>query len=175
MWCGKLSPLFGKDVIRTFELYFVDDKAIQKEHKNYYYDFYQDENIAIKILETFGLDETGHIINGHVPVKRKEGESPVKANGRLFIIDGGMSKGYQKSTGIAGYTMISDSRHLTIATHKPFEKGKLNTPETEEVENIAKNGRLRIKDTDRGREILERISDLKELLNAYRTGLLKES
>lgn len=174
MWCGKYSPLFGKDVIRTFEIYFVDDADIKKEHKNYYYDFYQDENVVIGILENFGLNKTGHIINGHVPVKRKEGESPIKANGRLFIIDGGMSKSYQKSTGIAGYTMISDSIHLTIATHKPFEKGKLNTPDTEEVENIAKNGRLRIKDTDRGKEILERIGDLKELLNAYREGLIKE-
>lgn len=175
MWCGKYSPLFGKDVIRTFEIYFVDDPEIKKEHKNAYYDFYQDENTVIGILENFGLDKTGHIINGHVPVKRKEGESPVKANGRLFIIDGGMSKSYQKSTGIAGYTMISDSVHLTIATHKPFEKGKFNTPETEEVENIAKNGRLRIKDTDSGKEIMERISDLKELLEAYRAGLIKES
>ncbi len=174
MWCGKYSPVFGKDTIRTFEIYFVDDPDIKKEHKNPYYDLYQDEKTVIGILENFGLDKTGHIINGHVPVKRKEGESPVKANGRLFIIDGGMSKSYQKSTGIAGYTMISDSVHLTIATHKPYEKGKFNTPETEEVENIAKNGRLRIKDTDRGKEILERISDLKELLNAYREGLIKE-
>ena len=174
MWCGSYSPLFGKDVIRTFELYFVDDKEIRKEHKNSYYDFYQDENIVIDILKNFGLDKSGHIINGHVPVKTKEGESPVKANGRLFIIDGGMSKSYQKSTGIAGYTMISDSVHLSIATHKPYEEGKFNTPETEEVENIAKNGRLRIKDTDRGKEILEKIKDLKELLNAYRQGLIKE-
>ena len=85
-----------------------------------------------------------------------------------------MSKGYQKSTGIAGYTMISDSVHLTIATHKPYVKGELNTPETQEVERIAKNGRLRIKDTDRGKEIMSRIDDLKELLNAYREGLIKE-
>ena len=174
MWCGAYSPLFGKDVIRTFELYFVEDKEIRKEHKNSYYDFYQDESIVIGILENFGLDKTGHIINGHVPVKSKEGESPVKANGRLFIIDGGMSKSYQKSTGIAGYTMISDSVHLSIATHKPFVKGEINSPDTKEVENIAKNGRLRIRDTDRGKEILEKISDLKELLNAYREGLIKE-
>lgn len=174
LWCGKFSPLFGKDVIRTFELYFLDDKEIQKEHKNPYYRFYQDENIVKGILENFGLDKEGHIVNGHVPVKTKEGESPVKANGRLFIIDGGMSKSYQKSTGIAGYTLISDSVHLTIATHMPYRKGEFNTPETEEVENIAKNGRLRIKDTDRGKEILERISDLKELLNAYREGKIKE-
>ena len=139
-----------------------------------YYKFYQDEKVAIKILKSFGLDETGHIVNGHVPVKTLKGESPIKANGRLFIIDGGMSKSYQKSTGIAGYTLISDSVHLTIATHKPFEKGKLNTPETKEIETIAKNGRLRIKDTDRGKEIMANIEDLKELLDAFRSGLIKE-
>lgn len=174
LWCGRFSPLFGKDVIRTFELYFLDDKEIQKEHKNPYYSFYQDENIVIDILNNFGLGKDGHIVNGHVPVKTKEGESPVKANGRLFIIDGGMSKSYQKSTGIAGYTLISDSVHLTIATHMPYKKGEFNTPETKEVENIAKNGRLRIKNTDRGKEILEKIEDLKELLNAYREGKIKE-
>ena len=174
MWCGSMSPLFGKDTIKTFELYFIDDKEAQVEHKNYYYKFYQDEKVAVDILENFGLDSFGHIVNGHVPVKVLKGESPVKANGRLFIIDGGMSKSYQKSTGIAGYTLISDSVHLTLATHKPFEKGKYNTPETLEVENIAKNGRLRIKDTDRGKEILERIKDLKELLEAFRSGLIKE-
>ena len=109
-----------------------------------------------------------------MPVKTLKGETPVKANGRLFIIDGGMSKSYQKSTGIAGYTLISDSVHLTIATHKPFERGKFNTPDTKEIENIAVNGRLRIKDTDRGKEIMAKIDDLKELLDAFRNGLIKE-
>lgn len=174
MWCGSLSPLFGKDMIKTFELYFLDDKEAQIENKNEYYKLYQDEKVAIDILNNFGLSDSGHIINGHVPVKVLKGESPIKANGRLFIIDGGMSKSYQKSTGIAGYTLISDSVHLTIATHKPFEKGKFNTPETNEVENIAKNGRLRIRDTDRGKKIMDKIADLKELLNAYRSGLIKE-
>lgn len=174
MWCGSLSPLFGKDTIKTFELYFLDEKEAQIENQNSYYRFYQDEKVAIGILKNFGLDETGHIVNGHVPVKTLKGESPVKANGRLFIIDGGMSKSYQKSTGIAGYTLISDSVHLTIATHKPFEKGKFNTPETEEIETIAKNGRLRIRDTDRGKEIMAKIEDLKELLDAFRIGLIKE-
>ena len=103
-----------------------------------------------------------------------KGESPVKANGRLFIIDGGMSKSYQKSTGIAGYTLISDSVHLTIASHKPFEKGKFNTPDIQEVENIAKNGRIRVRDIDRGKGIKDKIEDLKELLYAYRNGLIKE-
>lgn len=174
MWCGSMSPLFGKDTIKTFELYFVGEKETQVENKNEYYKLYQDEKTVIKILNSFGLSESGHIINGHVPVKVLKGESPVKANGRLFIIDGGMSKSYQKSTGIAGYTLISDSVHLTIATHKPFDKEKFDTPEIKEVENIAKNGRIRIKDTDRGKVIMEKIADLKELLVAYRNGLIKE-
>lgn len=175
MWCGSLSPVFGKDCLKTFELYFVDDKDVQIENKNEYYNLYQDEKIVIDILKNFGLDSNGHIINGHVPVKVLKGESPVKANGRLFIIDGGMSKSYQKSTGIAGYTLISDSVHLTIATHKPYEKGKFNTPDIKEVENIAKNGRIRVKDTDGGKEIIDKISDLKELLEAYRNGHIKEN
>lgn len=175
MWCGKYSPVFGKDCIRTFELYFLAEKEPQKENKNYYYKIYQDENVVIDILKKFGLNENGHIVNGHVPVKFKDGESPVKANGRLLVIDGGLSKSYQKSTGIAGYTLISDSVHLTIATHKPFEKGKFNTPETKEVENIAKNGRLRIKDTDKGIMFFKQIEELKELLEAYRSGLIEES
>ena len=174
MWCGSMSPLFGKDTIKTFVLYFVGEKETQVENKNEYYKLYQDEKTVIKILNSFGLSESGHIINGHVPVKVLKGESPVKANGRLFIIDGGMSKSYQKSTGIAGYTLISDSVHLTIATHKPFDKEKFDTPEIKEVENIAKNGRIRIKDTDRGKVIMEKIADLKELLVAYRNGLIKE-
>ena len=174
MWCGRFSPLFGKDTIKTFELYFVDDKEVQVENKNEYYKLYQDESVVIDILKNFGLSETGHIINGHVPVKVLKGESPVKANGRLFLIDGGMSKSYQKSTGIAGYTLISDSVHLTIASHKPFEKGKFNTPDIQEIENIAKNGRIRIRDIDRGKKIKAQIEDLKELLYAYRNGLIKE-
>ncbi len=174
MWCGSMSPLFGKDTIKTFELYFLNDKEAQVENKNPYYKFYQDENVVKDILKKFGLNENGHIVNGHVPVKTLKGESPVKANGRLFIIDGGMSKSYQKSTGIAGYTLISDSVHLTIATHKPFERGKFNTPEIKEIENIAINGRLRIKDTDRGKEIMAKIDDLKELLDAFRNGIIKE-
>ena len=174
MWCGSLSPLFGKNKLRTFEIYFIDDAEIKKEIKNEYYNLYQNENIVQGILDNFGLDETGHIINGHVPVKTKDGESPIKANGKLFIIDGGLSKGYQKSTGIAGYTLISDSVHLTIATHKPYQKDKLNTPETCEVETIAKNGRLRVRDTDKGIELQNKINELKDLLSAYREGLIKE-
>ena len=175
MWCGKFSPLFGKDVIRTFERYFIDDKSTHVENMNPYYKFYHDEKIIVDILSNFGLGKDGHIINGHVPVKTISGESPIKANGRLFIIDGGMAKSYQKSTGIAGYTLISDSVHLTIATHKPYDSTNPSSPEVKEVETIAKNGRIRIKDTDRGKEILDKIDSLKELLKAYRDGIIKES
>lgn len=175
LWCGKHSPLFGKDKIRTFELYYCAEKEIQVEKKNKYYEFYQDEKKVIGILKDFGLTEKGHIINGHVPVKTKQGESPIKANGRLFVIDGGLSKGYQKSTGIAGYTLIIDSVHITIAAHTPYEKGKYNTPNVTEVEDISGGSRVRIKDTDKGKELLGQINDLKELLKAYREGKIKEN
>ena len=175
MWCGKHSPLFGKDKIRTFELYFVEDKEIRKEKEDYYYNFAYQEKYAIKILVEFGLNVDGHIINGHVPVKQKDGESPVKANGRLYIIDGGLSKGYQKKTGIAGYTLIFDSIHMTISIHKPFEKGKFNTPITNEIEKVAKDDRLYVRDTDNGKVIIRRIKDLEDLLEAYKKGLIKQS
>ena len=175
MWCGKYSPVFGRDKMRTFELYFVDDKDIKKEKEDLYYNFAYQEKYAIKILVEFGLNIDGHIINGHVPVKQKDGESPVKANGRLYIIDGGLSKGYQKKTGIAGYTLIFDSIHLTLATHKPFEKGKFNTPVTNEVEKVAKTDRLYVRDTDNGKLIAQKIKDLEDLLLAYKKGLIKQA
>lgn len=174
LWCGKLSPFFGRNQIKTFERYFLDDDELKKETENPYYQYAYIEEYAIKILEEFGLNKNGHIINGHVPVKTKKGESPIKANGRLFIIDGGLSKGYQKTTGIAGYTLIYDSKYLTLATHKPYEKGKFNTPITEEVEKVAKEGRISVRNTDTGVEILSQIEYLKKLLNAYKLGEIKE-
>ena len=175
MWCGGLSPFFGRNQIKTFERYFLDDEEIKKEYENPYYYYAYKEEVAIKILNEFGLNGDGHIINGHVPVKHKDGEHPVKANGRLFIIDGGLSKGYQKKTGIAGYTLIYDSKYLSIAIHKPYEKGKFNTPVTEEIERVAKNERVYVRDTDIGRSIKRQISDLKDLLVVYREGLIKET
>ena len=122
----------------------------------------------------FDIDERkGHIINGHVPVKIKNGESPVKAGGKLFVIDGGISKAYQKATGIAGYTLIYDSHSLSLAEHRPFIPGESNqTPEIKLVEKL--DGRENISDTDKGDEILEEIGDLMELLQAYRSGNMKE-
>ena len=113
-----------------------------------------------------------HIINGHVPVKIKEGESPVKAGGKLFIIDGGLSKAYQSRTGIAGYTLIYNSNHLALAEHKPFDPEKESTPRVSIVENMHK--RVMVADTDKGVELAGRIADLKELVGAYREGILKE-
>lgn len=175
LWSGACSPLYGKDKMTFFERYFLDDKELQKENYNAYYHYSERAEVCGGILEMFGLDpEQGHIINGHVPVKIKNGEHPVKADGRLFVIDGGISKAYQKATGIAGYTLIYDSHSLNLAEHKPFIAGESElTPEIHLVEKLDR--RANISDTDKGAELLEQINDLRELLNAYRSGEIKES
>lgn len=173
LWCGKNSPLYGKDKMAFFERTFLDDKALQKETHNSYYSLSEKVEICRLILHHFGLSEDGHIINGHVPVKIKDGESPVKAGGRLFVIDGGISKAYQPTTGIAGYTLIYDSHSLSLAEHKPFVKGQNNSsPTVRIVENMKE--RVNISDTDKGIELLSQINDLRELLEAYKNGTLKE-
>lgn len=173
LWCGAKSPLFGKDKMTTFEHYFIEDKATHKEVMNPYYQLSVKEEYCNKILEEFGLPTKGsHIINGHVPVKIKDGETPVKAGGKLFIIDGGLSKAYQSKTGIAGYTLIYNSNHLALAEHKPFCPGKKNTPKVTIVEKM--KVRVMVGDTDLGEELDARIRDLKELVSAYRDGVLKE-
>lgn len=175
LWCGACSPLYGKDKMAFFERYFLDEKELQKENYNAYYHFSEQAAVCGRILEMFGLDpKHGHIINGHVPVKIKNGESPVKAEGRLFVIDGGISKAYQKATGIAGYTLIYDSHSLNLAEHKPFIAGESeHTPEIHLVEKLDR--RANISDTDKGAELLEQINDLRALLNAYRSGEIKEN
>jgi fructose-1,6-bisphosphatase-3 len=180
LWSGEQSPLFGKAKMATFERYFIADKATHVEQRNAYYTLRNQEATADKILQEFGLDPaTGHIINGHVPVKARRGESPVKAGGKLIVIDGGFSKAYQKTTGIAGYTLVDDSYGLRLVAHPPFEstqkaiENELDTaPQTEILESSPV--RKRVKDTDQGRDIQQRIDELQELLNAYRTGLIKE-
>ena len=159
----------------TLEKYYLDDKNLHIEHYNSYYQFSKKKDICCKILKMFGInEEKGHIINGHVPVKIKNGESPVKADGKLFVIDGGISKAYQKTTGIAGYTLIYDSHSLNLAEHKPFIAGESeHTPEIRVVEKL--NTRANVSDTDNGKQILEKVDDLRELLNAYNCGLIKES
>ena len=157
----------------TFEGYFVADKAVAKENMNPYYKLSEKEEFCDKILKEFGLPlEGSHIINGHVPVKLKDGESPIKGNGKLYVIDGGLSKSYQPKTGIAGYTLIFNSRHLALAEHKPFEPGGENTPKVYIVEKM--KNRWMVADTDLGKEIASRVEDLKELVAAYRRGDIKE-
>jgi len=180
LWCGKNSPLFGKDVMRTFERYFMDDKKIHKENKNPYYMFINKKEKCEMILREFGLNpENSHIINGHVPVKVKEGESPVKADGKLFMIDGGFSKAYRKTTGIAGYTLVYNSYGIKIISLAPFESQEKaikegadilsSTVVFDEIREITK-----VKDTDIGKELQKQIDDLKKLLISYKTGLIKQ-
>ncbi len=177
LWCGPQSPLYGKDKMAFFERYFIGAKTapeLCKENYNAYYHLSEQEEVCRRILRDFGINENdGHIINGHVPVKIKDGEHPVKANGKLYVIDGGISKAYQKTTGIAGYTLIYDSHSLSLAVHKPFssEFGG-QTPEIQIVEKLP--DRANISDTDKGSELLEQIEDLKALLTAYRKGEIKE-
>ena len=173
LWCGAKSPVFGKGKMTTFEHYFIEDPETHKEPMNPYYRLSVKEEYCNRILEEFGLPQTGsHIINGHVPVKIKEGESPVKAGGKLFLIDGGLSKAYQSRTGIAGYTLIYNSNHLALAEHKPFDPAKESTPRVSVVENMKK--RIMVADTDKGAELAGQIADLKELVAAYREGVIKE-
>ncbi|MGV8982246.1 fructose-1,6-bisphosphatase [Clostridium sp.] len=180
LWCGSNSPLFGKDKMTTFERYFINDKITHKEIKNPYYKYRDDETICNNVLAEFELNPTdSHIINGHVPVKTKQGESPIKANGKLLVIDGGFSKAYQPETGIAGYTLIYNSYGLLLASHAPFESTQKAIDEGVDILSSTivlekSTNRIRVTDTDVGLEIKEQIKDLELLLTAYRKGLIKE-
>lgn len=179
-WCGPKSPLFGKDKAATFERYFLEEKELHKENKNPYYDQVNSEEICNKILENFGVDiEEGHIINGHIPVKVKNGESPIRAKGKLIVIDGGFSKAYQATTGIAGYTLTYNSNGLVLAMNEPFESKQKAIEEGSDIkseiilqENVKK--RKSVKDTDIGTRLCKEIEELKKLLTAYKEGILKE-
>lgn len=181
LWSGSRSPLFGKNKMATFERYFVKDKKTHVETQNPYYRFRDDPQVVERILVEFGLDPaTARIINGHVPVKVRQGQSPLKAGGRLLVIDGGLAKAYQQRTGIAGYTLISNSRGLLLAEHKPFEsaqKAILDEVDLDSRTEIIATypRRMRVMDTDKGEEIKGRIEALQALLDAYRAGLIKES
>lgn len=173
LWNGAKSSVFGKDKNRSFEHYFIEDPEVMRETMNPYYQLSEEEETCDMILKEFGLPTKGsHIINGHMPVKIKSGETPIRAGGKLFIIDGGLSKAYQERTGIAGYTLIFNSHHLALAEHKPFDPERERTPKVYIVEKMQK--RITVADTDEGKELAGRIEDLKELLKAYRSGLLKE-
>ena len=142
LWCGPLSPLFGKVKMATFEGYFIDDKEAKKEQKNAYYQLRNTEDTCSKILEAFGLPaNTSHIVNGHVPVVVKKGESPIKANGKLLVIDGGFAKAYQQKTGIAGYTLISDAEGLHLVAHEPFESTRKAIEEEQDIHSSKNNFR----------------------------------
>lgn len=180
LWCGTNSPLFGKDKMATFERYFIADKTSWIENRNAYYKQLETIKLAQKILVEFGItSEESHIINGHVPVQVKLGETPIKANGKIIVIDGGFTKAYQKVTGIAGYTLIYNSYGLQLASHEPFEGvEKAITSEKDIVtamniiEMVYK--RKRVKDTDIGKDIMSQIQALLTLVEYYRLGLLKE-
>ena len=179
LWCGKNSPIFCKDKMKTFERYYLNNKETWEEIKNPFYNFENDENISIKVLEEFGIDSSkGHIICGHIPVKFKAGESPIKANGKLFIIDGGLSKAYQRTTGIAGYTLRYSSYGLTLVAHEPFtsrENAIINETDLHsEKQIVEKVERKLIKDTDKGKELKDQIADLEKLLDAYKNGSISE-
>lgn len=180
IWLGEGSPLFGKDKMATFERYFLAEKETHKEKKNPYYSMLENEEVIDKILAEFGLPAEGtHIINGHVPVKSKNGENPIKCGGKVLVIDGGFSKAYQKETGIAGYTLIYNSYGLILAAHEPFESTESAIEKESDIHSdsiIVKRvvQRKLVGDTDIGRELKEQIADLEMLLEAYRSGRITE-
>ena len=176
LWLGQGSPLFAKSKMATFELYLIADKAARKEVKNPFYTLIDDEAVVSNIFRDFGLDpETSHIICGHVPVKVKDGEDPVKCGGKVIMIDGGFSKAYQPTTGIAGYTLISNSYGFILAAHEPLESAQAAIEKEIDihssrhmVEQVKK--RTLMGDTDEGQQMKREIADLERLLKAYRTG-----
>ena len=178
LWCGPYSPLNGKDKIATFERTFLDDPEARTEQKNPYYDLWNSGETARTILTEFGVNfERGHIINGHVPVRKTKGDTPIKANGKFINIDGGLSKAYQPVTGICGYTLVYSSHELYLAEHQPFDP---DTAARESADVLSRTimieqypDRLRVRDTDGGADVERRIADLKKLLAAYRSGLVR--
>lgn len=180
LWCGKNAPTFDKDRMATFERYFLKDKAVMKETKGSYYTLRNEDSTVDLLLEEFGVEgDHRHIINGHIPVKTLKGENPMKAGGRLIVIDGGFSKPYQSTTGIAGYTLVYHSRGMSLVEHQPFTsteeaiKGGSDIKSTRHlVEKLTE--RIHVRDTDKGREIRRRIESLRKLLFAYQNGLIKE-
>lgn len=180
LWLGTDSPVFGKDRMTTFERYFIGDKSAHSEKKNPYFMLENSEKMCEVIFKEFGLNpESSHIINGHVPVKLKTGESPIRANGKLLVIDGGFSKAYQGTTGIAGYTLIYNSYGLILVSHDPFESTQKAIEEEQDIHSTTivlekEIDRKRVRDTDEGFKIKTQIADLQMLLDAYRSGVIKE-
>ncbi len=180
IWAGPNSPVFGKDKMTTFERYFVENKETHKEVKNSYYSMLDQEDILNRILGEFGLDtKRSHIINGHVPVELKKGETPIKCEGKLLIIDGGFSKAYQSKTGIAGYTLVANSHGMRLVAHEPFESTEaaiLHESDIFSDSTVVETApvRIRVADTDIGAELKDSIRQLEQLLQAYRDGTIIE-
>lgn len=180
LWCGKDSPLFDKSKMATFERYFLTDCETYKEEKGYYFQLRDSEEVCDRILDAFGVaGPNRHIINGHVPVHASKGENPIKANGKLMVIDGGFSEAYHSETGIAGYTLVYHSRGFQLVQHEPFtsasdaiRKGTDIKSTTQLVE--LSTHRMHVADTDKGDELRAQIDDLRQLLYAYRHGFVKE-
>lgn len=180
IWLHPDSPLFGKNKMATFERYFLAEKEPHVEKKNPYYSFIENETVIDNIMKEFGLDPAeGHIVNGHVPVKRKDGESPVKCGGKVMVIDGGFSRAYQKQTGIAGYTLIYNSYGLLLVAHEPFESTEAAIAKEKDIHSetmVVKRlmNRVLVGDTDVGKELREQVASLERLLEAYRNGEITE-
>ncbi len=181
LWCGKDSPLFDKSKMTTFERYFLEDKTTHTEEKGYYYKLRDDEKVCDMILNSFGVSgRHRHIINGHVPVRVGHGETPIKANGKLMVIDGGFAKAYHNTTGIAGYTLVFHSRGFQLVQHEPFTsaeeaiKNGTDIVSTTQIVEMSTQ-RMMVRDTDKGAELESQIEELKELLYAYRHEYIKES
>lgn len=180
IWAGPNSPVFGKDKMTTFERYFIEDKETHKETKNAYYSLLDREDILNKILDEFELDtKKSHIVNGHVPVELKKGESPIKCDGKLLIIDGGFSKAYQSKTGIAGYTLVANSHGMRLVAHEPFESMEAAVLHESDIFSDSTvievaPVRIRVSDTDIGRELKDQIKQLELLLQAYQDGIIVE-
>ena len=184
LWCGPDSPFFGKNKMTTFERVEIDDSKTHKEKRNAYYSYQDTEDMAIRIMNEFGIENTENsvIVNGHIPVEKINGENPIKANGKLIVIDGGFSRYYQKTTGIAGYTLTYESRGLYIVAHEPFVslqkaiEDNADIKATIEVQDIlATKGQMTIRDTDKGKELEDEIQSLEMLVQAYEYGLIKEN
>ncbi len=180
LWCGKDSPAFDKDKMATFERYFLKDKETHKEVKGHYYLLRDSEKVCDMLLDEFEVKgQHRHIINGHVPVKTIKGESPIKANGKMMVIDGGFSKAYQPETGIAGYTLVFHSRGFQLVQHEPFSSIKKAVEDGQDIKSTTQlvemsSTRMMVKDTDLGRELERQIADLKRLLFAFHNGYIKE-
>ena len=180
LWAGRNSPIFGRDRMTTFERRFIADEETWVEPKNAYYTYYQDRRVCDQLLKEFGLEgEHCHIINGHVPVKVRKGESPIKGGGKLIVIDGGFSRAYQSTSGIAGYTLIYNSRHYRIVSHQPFTSKWNAVHKNDDIRNDSEifekmETRMRVSQTDEGAELQDRVNMLMMLLDAYRSGAVTE-